>query len=74
MKYKRVEVFTLSRLLMQIVDYIKEFKKLPRVIFLPPEEYIYINYLLDNLHNQVDSFLNIPLKIFYDEQEKSFQY
>ena len=64
MKYKRVEVFTLSRLLMQIVDYIKEFKKLPRVIFLPPEEYIYINYLLDNLHNQVDSFLNIPLKIF----------
>jgi len=74
MKYKRVEVFTLSRLLMQIVDYIKEFKKLPRVIFLPPEEYIYINYLLDNLHNQVDSFLNIPLKINYDEQEKSFQY
>ena len=59
MKYKRVEVFTLSRLLMQIVDYIKEFKKLPRVIFLPPEEYIYINYLLDNLHNQVDSFLNM---------------
>lgn len=56
----------------QLVDYLKEEKSLPEKIYLPPEEYFYINYLASSMEKQITTFLGIPLEVNYEEQDIPF--
>ena len=74
MNYKRnkKEVFTISKLLEQIAFYIKEHRSWPEVIYLPPEEYVYINYLFNDVKIRITQILNIPLEITFETQDEKF--
>lgn len=59
----------------QIVEYVQKNKELPEYIELPPEEFIFINYLfnIEELENKrIENFLGFPLKINYEEQNITF--
>ena len=78
MKYKRNEyaVFSLGKIMEQLIEYLKVNKSLPKTIFLPPAEYVMINYLFDigNMPNrQITKFIGITLKVDYSEQDTIFQ-
>lgn len=77
MKFKRIVggVFTLDRIMKQLIIYLQEKKRLPKTIYLPPEEYIIINYLFDlrDMPNrQITKFIGIPLKVDYSKQDTEF--
>ena len=74
MKYIRQYVFTLSKINDQLVDYLKKNHKLPKTIYLPPEEFVYINYLIpdNDFRRVIKTYHGIPLKVYYDKQSKKF--
>ena len=76
MIYQRQDVFTLTKILNQLVEWIKIHKTLPKAIYLPPEEYIYINYIMTpiDFSKQTIKSVGIPLKVNRKKQEKSFSY
>lgn len=76
--YKRVSTFSLESILFQTVDFIKRNHKLPVKILLPPEEYIFINYLSVDFgtlgKKRITEFMDFPLGIHYEPQDKEFDY
>lgn len=75
MEYKRDKIFSLKSILDQLVDYVDAHHKLPATIILPPDEYVYIDYLAGgDLTNKITSFLGIPLVIGDKQQDKPFDY
>lgn len=77
MKYKRRnDVFTISAILDQIGEYLEDNKKLPKVLFLPVEEYIYYPYLVDmnRLVSGCKELIGIPIKVYFEKQDKHFAY
>lgn len=74
MKYKRQEIFSIARVLDQIVQYLKEYHRLPVVIYLPPEERVYITYLTNDASIGINTIAGIPLEVYYDEQTIAFSY
>ncbi len=76
MKYIRQKdrPFSLRSLLDQVAAYVKDRRALPSVIFLPPEEFVYINILRDDFptHPALMSFIGIPLDVTTDPQEFEF--
>jgi len=78
MKYKREwRPFTLSNLLSQISEYVMENGKYPKTIYLPPEEFVFLNLIINTPKEmvtvRVDRILGIPIKADLSKQEKSFQ-
>lgn len=74
MKYQRKSaVFTLKSILDQMVEYIKETGRLPVEIYLPPEEFLGINYLFNDLERRVEFFLGVPLKLTLTDQDIPFK-
>lgn len=74
MKYERQAVFNIEAIIKQIILYLKEYKRLPKVIYLPPEERVYLAYLLEQHTAGMDCFQGIPIKVDYNFQEKPFAY
>jgi len=77
MKYKRKEdIFTISAVLDQIIEYAYKHKRFPETIFLPPEEYIYLPYLFtsDYLDSGCIQLIGIPIKMYFEKQDKKFNY
>jgi len=77
MKYKRRDdIFTISAIFDQIIEYAYKHKRLPKTIYLPPEEYVYLPYLLssDKLGSECYQFMGIPIKMYFDKQNKKFNY
>jgi len=77
MIYKRIaSTFTFDRLLWQIVEYVKENQEMPEMICLPPDEFVYMSYLMptdtDCFRTGCKQFIGIPLEINYDKQEVPF--
>ncbi len=72
MQYERKGVFTLIRLMNQIVGFFNKNGDFPKVIFLPIHEYIFLNYLLpnNNFLNRKITFLGILIKPIKDDNIK----
>lgn len=76
MKYIRQDVFTLSNIQKQLAQYLRENHKLPKYLYLPPEEFVYLNYIIPDadFRRVIKTYNGIPLRIYYNKQLKPFSY